>query len=184
MKLTLGETIRLSIEFSMPWILANYLASACLEYTSVASATILTSTSSIWTLIFCAFVQVERFSLRKLAGVIASLAGVILVSTVDLTSGNNDDDNGRGSFPEKTLLETAVGDIMAIASAVVYGIYVTMMKRRVGNEACVNLPLFLGLVGCVNMMVLWPGFFVLDWANIERVRRRWNQTDDQWLTDC
>src|SRR4051812_28526666 len=50
-KLSFRETAWLSLEFCMLWFLANYFASACLEYTSVGSATILTSTSSIWTLI-------------------------------------------------------------------------------------------------------------------------------------
>ncbi len=42
-KLTFKETAVLSFEFCMLWFSANYFASACLEYTSVASVTILTS---------------------------------------------------------------------------------------------------------------------------------------------
>jgi solute carrier family 35 protein F5 len=163
-KLSLGETARLSLEFCMLWFCANYFASACLEYTSVGSVTILTSTSSIWTLIFCALTGVEGFTLRKLLGVLASLAGVILISSVDL-SGANDDH--RGSFPHKTTTQIAIGDAMAFFSAIIYGVYVTVMKRRVGNEERVNMPLFFGLVGLFNVLFLWPGFFILHWTGIE-----------------
>lgn len=163
-RLDFRETAWLSLEFSMLWFVANYFASACLEYTSVGSVTILTSTSSVWTLIFCAVMGVEGFSLRKLGGVLASLSGVVLISTVDL-SGKSDEN--RGNFPHKSQFEIAIGDSMAFISAIIYGLYVTVMKRRVGNEDRVNMPLFFGLVGLLNLLLLWPIFIVLHYTGIE-----------------
>ena len=165
-KLSLRETAKLSLEFCALWFAANYFASACLEYTSVGSVTILTSTSSIWTLIFCAITKVEGFSVRKLIGVLASLAGVVLISSVDL-SGAADDN--RGNFPHKSVGQIAIGDSMAFFSAIIYGVYVTVMKRRVGNEDRVDMPLFFGLVGLLNLVLFWPGFLVLHWTGIETV---------------
>ncbi|KAH0498096.1 hypothetical protein TgHK011_005370 [Trichoderma gracile] len=163
-KLDFRETAVLSFEFCMLWFMANYLASACLEYTSVASVTILTSTSSVWTLVFGSLFGVETFSLRKLVGVVASLAGIVLISMVDLSG---ESDENRGSFPHKTPGQIALGDAMAFLSAVVYGIYVTVMKRRVGDEDKVNMQLFFGLVGLFNLALLWPLFFILHWTGIE-----------------
>ncbi|KAM0456351.1 hypothetical protein ACHAPV_007293 [Trichoderma viride] len=163
-KLGFRETAVLSLEFCILWFLANYLSSACLQYTSVASVTILTSTSSVWTLVFGAIFGVEIFSMRKLIGVLASLTGVALISMVDL-SGKSDEN--RGSFPHKTPGQIALGDTMAFMSAVLYGIYVTVMKRRVGNEDKVNMQLFFGLVGVFNLSLLWPLFFVLHWTEME-----------------
>jgi solute carrier family 35, member F5 len=165
-KLSLRETARLSLEFCMLWFLANYFASACLEYTSVGSVTILTSTSSVWTLVFCATMGVEGFTIRKLIGVLASMAGVILISSVDL-SGSSDEN--RGNFPHKTQAQIAIGDAMAFVSAIIYGVYVTVMKRKVGNEDRVNMPLFFGLVGLFNVLLLWPGFFILHFTGVETV---------------
>ncbi|KAI1377233.1 hypothetical protein F4677DRAFT_444457 [Hypoxylon crocopeplum] len=164
-KLTIFETARFSLEFCMIWFLGNYFASACLEYTSVGSVTILTSTSSVWTLIFCAVMRIEPFSVRKLVGVLASLAGIILISTVDLTGADNDDN--RGNFPHKSQQQIAIGDAMAFFSAVVYGLYVVVMKIRIGNEERVNMPLFFGLVGLFNIFLLWPLFFILHFTGIE-----------------
>jgi solute carrier family 35 protein F5 len=162
--LTVRETAFLSLEFCLLWFIANYFVAACLTYTSVASSTILTSTSSIWTLIFGALLRVERFSLKKLVGVLASLAGIILISSVDL-SGDNDDN--RGSFPHKSQRQIAIGDSMAFFSAVMYGVYTVVMKKRIGNEDHVNMPLFFGLVGLFNVIFLWPGFLVLHFTGIE-----------------
>ncbi|KAL7625786.1 hypothetical protein AAE478_005009 [Parahypoxylon ruwenzoriense] len=164
-RLSFLETARFSLEFCMIWFLGNYFASACLEYTSVGSVTILTSTSSVWTLVFCAFMRIEPFSVRKLVGVMASLAGIILISTVDLSGADNDDN--RGNFPHKSQRQIAIGDAMAFFSAVIYGLYVVVMKVRIGNEERVNMPLFFGLVGVFNILFLWPLFFILHFTGIE-----------------
>lgn len=163
------ETAKFSLEFSMIWFVGNYFAAACLEYTSVASVTILTSTSSVWTLIFCAVMKIEPFSARKLIGVLASLSGVVLISLVDLTGDGNDDD--RGNFPHKSQAQLAIGDAMAFFSAIVYGIYIVVMKIRIGNEDRVNMPLFFGLVGTFNLLLLWPMFPILHYTGIEPVSR-------------
>lgn len=163
-KLTVRQTTWLSLEFSMLWFSANYLAVACLEHTSVASATIFTSLSSMFTLLFCAISGVEGFTLRKLFGVVASVVGIALVSSIDL-SGKSDEN--RGQFPHKSPAEIAAGDAMALLSAVVYGAYVTVMKQRVGHEDRVSMPLFFGLVGLFNVLLLWPGFFILHFTGLE-----------------
>jgi solute carrier family 35 protein F5 len=162
--LTVRETALLSLEFCLLWFIANYFVAACLTYTSVASSTILTSTSSIWTLIFGAFVRVEKFSLRKLVGVLASLAGIVLISSVDLSG---DNDGNRGSFPHKSQRQIAIGDSMAFFSALMYGVYTVVMKKRIGNEDRVNMPLFFGMVGLFNVIFLWPGFLVLHFTGVE-----------------
>lgn len=163
-KMNFRETAVISLEFSMLWFLANYFSSACLQFTSVASTTILSSTSSMWTLIFCAMLRIEPFTLRKLIGVGASLAGVVLISTVDMSGS---DDENLGSFPHKTTAQIAIGDAMAIISALVYGVYVTVMKQRVGNEDKVDMPLFFGMVGVFNLLLLWPVFFILHFTGLE-----------------
>ncbi|KAA8633557.1 hypothetical protein SMACR_02568 [Sordaria macrospora] len=162
--LSLAKTFWLSLEFSMLWFAANYFASACLEYTSVGSVTILTSTSSIWTLIFCALAGVEGFTVRKLLGVLASLAGVVLISSLDMSGAS---DEMRGDFPEKSRTEIAIGDAMAFFSAIVYGVYVTVMKKRAVDEDRMNMTLFFGIVGVLNLIFLWPLFIILHVTGIE-----------------
>ncbi|RYN42456.1 hypothetical protein AA0112_g1417 [Alternaria arborescens] len=162
--MTLKDTAKLALEFCLLWFLANYFAAACLEYTTVASSTILSSTSSIWTLLLGSIMRVERFTLLKLIGVLASLGGVALISMVDVSG---ETDENRGSFPHKTPKELAIGDVMAFVSAVLYGFYTVFMKARIGDETRVNMPLFFGLVGLANVLLLWPGFIILHLTGIE-----------------
>lgn len=166
-QLTLTETTRLGFEFCMLWFLANYCIGVSLEYTTVASSTILTSTSSIFTLGIGVLAKVERFTIRKLLGVLASLGGIVLISTIDL-SGESSDDGHRGSFPAKSFAETAAGDVLALLAAIIYGIYSVFMKKRIADESVIDMPLFFGLVGLINVMFLWPGFFILHWTGVER----------------
>ncbi|MCJ1281586.1 hypothetical protein MMC26_000906 [Xylographa opegraphella] len=162
--LSVRDTAKLSLEFCLLWFAANYFIAACLEYTTVASSTILMSTSSIWTLLFGALLKVEKFTVKKMIGVLASLAGIMLISTVDL-SGSTDEN--RGSFPHKSATQIAIGDILALGSAVLYGIYTIFMKKRIGDEGKVDMLLFFGFVGAFNMVTLWPGFLVLHFTGLE-----------------
>ncbi|KAL4904857.1 hypothetical protein BDW74DRAFT_153642 [Aspergillus multicolor] len=170
-KLGLKETAKLSFHFCLLWFTANYFSMACLQYTTVGSTTILTSTSGVWTLIFGAMLRVEKFTLRKLLGVVASLIGIILISRVDLSATDpnpGSQDSGGSRFPSKTPGEIALGDAMAAFSAVMYGVYTIVLKRQVGDESRVNMQLFFGLVGVFNMFLLWPGFVILHLTGVER----------------
>jgi solute carrier family 35 protein F5 len=42
-----------------------------------------------------------------------------------------------------------------------------VMKKRVQNEDRVNMPLFFGLVGLFNVILLWPGFVILHFTGVE-----------------
>ncbi|KAN0080484.1 hypothetical protein V8E54_003688 [Elaphomyces granulatus] len=167
-KLGLTSTAKLSFQFCMLWFIANYFASACLQYTTVGSTTILVSTSGIWTLILGVAIGVEKFSPRKSLGVIASLVGIILISRVDTSADDRGfPGNGGSSFPHKTPTEIALGDAMAAFSAMLYGIYTIVMKKQVGDESRVNMQLFFGLVGLFNALFLWPGFIIFHVTGVE-----------------
>ncbi|KAL5341546.1 hypothetical protein BJX70DRAFT_358229 [Aspergillus crustosus] len=168
-KLGLKATAKLSFHFCLLWFTANYFSMACLQFTTVGSTTILTSTSGVWTLIFGALIGVEKFTVRKLTGVVASLIGIILISRVDLSPTDNTPggDGSGGTFPPKTSGEIALGDTMAAFSAVMYGVYTIVLKRQVGDESRVNMQLFFGLVGLFNMFLLWPGFVILHLTGVE-----------------
>ena len=114
-------------------------------------------------MLFGTFFGVEKFTVRKLLGVLTSLLGIFLISRVDLSDKSED----RGSFPHKSPGEVALGDAMAGFSAVLYGIYTIVMKKQVGDERRVNMQLFFGLVGFFNIVLFWPGFFILHFAGVE-----------------
>ncbi|EFR03186.1 solute carrier family 35 member F5 [Nannizzia gypsea CBS 118893] len=161
-KLGFKATATLSLEFCIIW--ANYFAMACLQYTSVASTTVLTSTSGVWTLIFGAMIKVEKFTLSKCIGVLTSLLGIFLISRVDISTSNRSKDD---TSPNKPPGQVILGNLMAAFSAMLYGVYTTLMKRRVEDESRVDMRLFFGLVGIFASLILWPGFIVLHYTGIE-----------------
>lgn len=120
--------------------------------------------AGVWTLLFGALLRVEKFTIKKLIGVLASLGGIVLISSIDVSSNQ---DKNRGSFPHKSHKEIAIGDILAFTSAIMYGIYTTLMKKKIGDESRVDMTLFFGFVGLFNFATLLPGFFVLHFTGIE-----------------
>jgi solute carrier family 35, member F5 len=181
--LALLPTAKLALGFCFLWFGANYFALACLEFTTVASTTILTSTSSIWTLIIGAVTRTERFTWRKLLGVLASLFGIVLISTIDSgtpTATPGDDENTTNNpallilravkeFPQKSSSELLLGDALALLSALIYGFYTVLLARTTKSAAPLelNMPLFFGLVGTWNFVLLLPLFPILHWTGIE-----------------
>ena len=107
---------------------------------------------------------VEAFTLKKLLGVLASFAGILLISGVDI-SGDHEAD--RGTFPYKSPGQIAVGDALAFFSALLYGVYASVMKKKLGDESRVNMLLFFGMVGLCNVVTMLPGFPILHAIGIE-----------------
>ncbi|KIW12000.1 hypothetical protein PV08_09274 [Exophiala spinifera] len=178
--LAIAPTARLALTFCILWFGANYFAMACLQHTTVASTTILTSTSSIWTLLIGASTGTEKFTWRKLLGVLGSVVGIILISHVDLsgTSPEVGVDGGSPSptrraidvFPDKSASEMMLGNAMALLSAVIYGMYTITLKKTTVKALprSLNMPLFFGLVGLWNIVLLWPLFPILHFSGLER----------------
>ncbi|KAG6845749.1 hypothetical protein H0H87_003803 [Tephrocybe sp. NHM501043] len=56
---------------------------------------------------------------------------------------------------------------MALVSAVVYALYVTLLKVRIGVESRVNMQLFFGFVGLYNVLTCWIIGAVLHILDVE-----------------
>lgn len=178
---TLGiiPTARLALAFCLLWFGANYFAMSCLQYTTVASTTILTSTSSFWTLVIGAFTRTEKFTWRKLCGVLSSFVGILLISRVDM-SAKADGEAGAAAtermakrfdtFPEKSASELLLGDALALFSAILYGVYTITLKHATVRALprSLNMSLFFGMVGTCNFIFLFPMFPILHYAGLER----------------
>ena len=87
------ETAKLSLQFIVLWFSANLVTNASLSYTSVASQTILSSTSSFFTLIIGYLVSIEKINQNKILGILLSFAGVLIVTKADATEDNPNTDN-------------------------------------------------------------------------------------------
>lgn len=155
--LTTKEIAHLAGTFVLLWFAANWSVNAALGYTSVSSTTILSSMSGFFTLAIGVVSGAEKFSLGRLLAVAASIVGVILVSKSDRKASHLD------PFSSHWIL----GDLLALSSAALYALYVILMKVKVKEESRVDMQLFFGFVGAINMLCFWPIGVLLHYTDIE-----------------
>ena len=68
-----------------------------------------------------------------------------------------------------------MGNILALLGAACYGIYSTLLKKKVGDESRVNVKLFFGFVGLITLLCLWPSLILLHllkWETFELPKNR------------
>ncbi|KAG7893982.1 hypothetical protein KL905_000824 [Ogataea polymorpha] len=154
--LTVKETIQLAFWFCTLWFLSNLVTNASLLYTSVSSQTILSSTSSFFTMLVGAFFLIERINKTKLVSIVMSFVGVVLVT-------RNDDPS-----PTETKQYVVMGNILALSGAFLYGVYSILLKLKIKNDSRIDMRLFFGFVGIFNLLFLWPPLVLLDKIGYEK----------------
>jgi len=110
-----------ALKLSPLWMVANATYNASLGLTSVTSSTVVSNTSSLWTMAFSivAGVETRAYLVRKTLGAFLCLAGSGLVAW-----GDSDDDDDK----KLTLRGSLLGDVLALASAALYGAYGTGLR--------------------------------------------------------
>merc|ERR1719433_727098 len=86
-RLTVLETARLALTFSVLWFVGNYSYQAALADTEAGIVNVLSASSCLFTLVLSAIfpsTPLDKISLTKLVSVVFTMAGVILVSYSDL----------------------------------------------------------------------------------------------------
>lgn len=176
-RLSLQKTIKLSAQFCILWFLANFATNASLAFTSVASQTILSSTSSFFTLFVGALFNVESINRPKLLGAFISFFGIMLVTKSDSNQKRcrnfqegvvcPDDNNQTSSLSNDTFF-ILIGNLLALAGAFFYGVYSTLLKKKVKDEDRINMKIFFGFVGLFTLLLLWPSLVLLHYFGWER----------------
>ncbi|GFZ42497.1 hypothetical protein JCM24511_00212 [Saitozyma sp. JCM 24511] len=178
-KLSIRETAEVAAWWSAVWFVANWAVNASLAWTSVASVTILSSTSGKWesmageeertlmgvgffTLALGRVCGVESLTRTKVFAVVASFLGVLLVTRSDSTITTSAADTSP-DLPSHPIL----GDLAALLSASFYAVYVVFLKVRVKDEERADMQLMLGFAGLFNIVCLIPVFPLLHWLGWE-----------------
>ena len=66
-----------------------------------------------------------------------------------------------------TISRIAVGNILALLSALFYAMYVILLKVRIKAEYRIDMQLFFGFVGLFNILACWPVGLILHLAGVE-----------------
>lgn len=144
---------RAALMFCPLWFLANVLFNYSLSRTSVASNTILSTTSSIWTLWLSWWILGHPINWLKLLAVALTIGGGSLIAT-----STKSDSNTRN---------TLFGNLLALLSAVFYAAYTTVLRWCLPDEGRYSMGVVFGAVGVWNILFLWPGFILLHFSGIE-----------------
>ncbi|AEY97319.1 FAER331Cp [Eremothecium gossypii FDAG1] len=166
-QISLWATAKLSAVFCVLWFVANFVTNASLGFTSVGSATILSSTSSFFTLLLGVLMKTESASVLKVLGSVVSSLGIVLVTKSD--TGGAAPTVGA-SLEASSAISVLIGNILALAGALCYGIYLTLLKWRVRDESRINMQVFFGFVGLFTLVFLWPAIVLLHATGWEEFR--------------
>jgi drug/metabolite transporter, DME family len=134
--------------------LLQYVA---MPYTSAAKAALFINLSAIWVAMLSPKLLGEKFSSKKVAGVLFGLAGIIFVST---------------NLDFSTLNQGQTGaDVLLIISGLTWALFMIYNKKLVTNSTSatfqnMTLVLMLTFIAIAPFSLLaWPNFFTLDgWA--------------------
>ncbi|XP_020268860.1 thiamine-repressible mitochondrial transport protein THI74-like [Asparagus officinalis] len=136
------------------WFFAQLAFNLSLKYTTVTSNTILSSTSSLFTFLVSLAFLGEKFSWVKLISILLCMGGTIIVSLGDSESGTSADAKNP-----------VVGDILSLAAAATYSIYITLIRKKLPDEgegeARASTAQFLGFLGFFNFLIFLPVVLVL-----------------------
>lgn len=150
------EVMRNAIILCPVWFVMNFSFNTSLSMTSVASNTIMSSTSSLFTLLIEAYFLNTIITPMNVLGVLCTIAGAVLVALPDISSGHG---GSTGTYP-------LLGDSLALLSAVLYGVYSVLLQTRLKGSD-VPMTMLFGCMGLINVLLFGPVAIVLYISGVE-----------------
>ncbi|PON85073.1 EamA domain containing protein [Trema orientale] len=149
-ELSSWEVAKYCLYLTPIWFFTEYCSNSALANTSVASTTVLTSTSGLFTLFFGAFLRQDSINVPRVVAVFISIAGVAM-ATVGKTWASDE----LFSVTEDREHSIA-GDVFGLLSAVFYGLFTVLLKKFAGSEGDkVDVQKFFGYIGLFTFLSLW-----------------------------
>ncbi|CAH6723129.1 hypothetical protein CLIB1444_13S01002 [[Candida] jaroonii] len=157
------EVFWLSFQIAVIYLVYNICALSGLKYTSASNQTVLSSTTSIFTLFIGYFLNTDAFTLKKIICTLVSFSGVLLVNFSETKSFNGDNDN---KFIPKN---PKLGNMLSVMGALMYAFYLIIMKVKLGNaNRTTNETRLFGFMGLITIVLSGPVLFILDYYGIEK----------------
>ncbi|XP_074565823.1 putative vacuolar membrane protein YML018C isoform X2 [Curcuma longa] len=148
---TAKEMITYSIYLAPIWFVTEYFSNAALARTSVASTTVLSSTSGLFTLFIGVLLRQDSLNMSKVVAVFVCMAGVVM-TTFGKTWATDESELSAASNGKQSL----VGDLFGLLSAMTYGLFTVLLKKFAGEEGeGVDVQKLFGYVGLFTLVALW-----------------------------
>lgn len=132
------------------WFVTEYLSNAALARTSVASTTVLCSTSGLFTLFIGVLLGQDSINAAKVIAVLVSMAGVVM-TTMGQTWASDESEVSNSGATQRTLL----GDMFGLLSAMLYGLFTVLLKKFAGEGERVDVQKLFGYLGLFSLVLLW-----------------------------
>ncbi|MED6208035.1 hypothetical protein PIB30_041293 [Stylosanthes scabra] len=159
---TAKEVARYGFCIAPIWFMTEYLSNAALARTSVASTTVLSSTSGLFTLFIGVLLGQDTLNVSKVVAVLVSMAGVAMTTMGKTWAADEtelDSSNGKRSL---------VGDLLGLFSAMSYGLFTVLLKKFCGEEGeRVDVQKLFGYIGLFTLVALWWLIWPLSALGIE-----------------
>ncbi|KAH7574365.1 hypothetical protein JRO89_XS03G0287000 [Xanthoceras sorbifolium] len=151
-KLTSKEVAATGFCIAPIWFLTEYLTNAALSRTSVASTTVLSSTSGLFTLLISALLGQDKVNAVKVISVVISMAGVAMTTLGNTWAANE----SQSSTSNRERKQSLLGDLFAILSAITYALFTVLLKKFSGEQGeRVDMQKLLGYIGLFTLVALW-----------------------------
>ncbi|KAK4776358.1 hypothetical protein SAY86_005046 [Trapa natans] len=161
---TRARVAKVSLLICPFWFLAQLTFNLSLKYTTITSNTILSSASSLFTFLVSLVFLGEKFSWVKLISVLLCMGGTIIVSFSD-SSGSS------GLSLSAVATNPLLGDILALVSAGLYSVYITLIRKKLPNDdekkGHASMAQFLGFLGLFNLLIFFPVALLLNFTKLE-----------------
>lgn len=149
--LTTRDIVKYGLYLAPIWFVTEYLSNAALARTSVASTTVLSSTSGLFTLFIGVLLGQDSLNVAKVVAVFVSMAGVVM-ATLGKTWAADESQLSISQNGKRSL----VGDLFGLLSAVSYGLFTVLLKKFCGEEGeRVDVQKLFGYVGLFSLIALW-----------------------------
>lgn len=125
-----------------------------IDFTFSANAAVMLGTIPIWVALICHLFTDEKMDLLKTAGVLLAFSGVVFI----ISGGKNDLGFSSGTF---------VGDLLIVASAVVWGAYTVLARNFLKRYTALQFSAITAIIGCILLFLIGlPNMTRIDWAGV------------------
>jgi solute carrier family 35 protein F5 len=150
--LPIKQLVNAAIQLGPLWFIANVCLSESLVLTSVASNTILSSLSGVFSLVMSVMFLRSSPDILKFVAAISAVIGVGLISMADGKEEGN---------------ATLLGDFLAFIGSIFYACYSVVLKSK---KIETDFMCLFGLIGLVNSVLFLPGLVLLDQSELETLK--------------
>ncbi|QPG75332.1 hypothetical protein FOA43_002685 [Brettanomyces nanus] len=157
-QLSYYEILSVGAQVAIVYFISGACATTALKYTSASNQTILSTTSSLFTLMLGVLTHVERFSVAKLVAIVVSIIGICLITM---------EDSIKLKYSTSNL--EILGDLIALAGALAYSAFLIILRLKLGGQTDSQRDILVYVcLGICTILFVTPLLGIADLIGLEK----------------